>query len=213
MLNDADQLRCRFLPTDEVGFLYRRKTLHGTIIRTNPKRAVIRMNEDEYTVPYELLTPNPHNAAMRETKLENILSIAQNLFKTHRLKHWTFTFDHSIRRAGCCHFRTKCISISIHLALTASDADIRDTILHEIAHALVGKKHNHDEAWRAKAIEIGGTAERCHRLKLAPPRYSVTCKNHCWTRTSERRNPRLVCRKCGGKLVYSRYEAITATPV
>jgi hypothetical protein len=36
---------------------------------------------------------------------------------------------------------------------------IRDTILHEVAHALVGENHNHDEAWRAKAIELGATGE------------------------------------------------------
>ena len=42
-----------------------------------------------------------------------------------------------------------------------SDDEVLDTILHEIAHALVGPQHGHDAVWRAKAREIGCTGERC----------------------------------------------------
>lgn len=38
---------------------------------------------------------------------------------------------------------------------------IRDTILHEIAHALVGPNHCHDLVWKAKCLEIGATPRRC----------------------------------------------------
>jgi len=36
-----------------------------------------------------------------------------------------------------------------------SDELVRDTLLHEIAHALVGTAHGHDEVWKAKCLEIG----------------------------------------------------------
>ena len=39
-----------------------------------------------------------------------------------------------------------------------------ESLLHEIAHALVGRKHNHDAEWKAKAREIGCTGERTHWL-------------------------------------------------
>jgi hypothetical protein len=40
-----------------------------------------------------------------------------------------------------------------------SQARITDLILHEIAHALVGPSHGHDVTWKAKALEIGVSAE------------------------------------------------------
>jgi hypothetical protein len=36
-----------------------------------------------------------------------------------------------------------------------------DTILHEIAHALVGARHGHDRVWRATALRIGCSGTRC----------------------------------------------------
>lgn len=208
MLSEADQLRARFAPNDPVTFKYRRGTQEGTIVRTNPKRAVIRVEDGEYTVPYELLTARDRSDRKREQRMESILKLALGLMHEHGLKKWYFDFDHSTRRAGCCNYREKRISISFELARNGSDADIRDTILHEIAHALVGKKYNHDTVWKEKAREIGCSGKRCHRLVFSPPRYHVTCENRCWKHTAERRSRRLICRTCGGNLVYSPYSAV-----
>ncbi len=175
----------------------------GLIIRTNPKRAVVRIEEDEFTVPYERLIALGDAAEQREQRLNSILQLAWNLMDRHGLQGWRFQFDHSTRRAGCCNYHDQLISISFDLARSGSETDIRDTILHEIAHALVGKKHNHDAVWKDKAREIGGSGERTHRMEFSPPRWKVRCENHCWSHTAQRRNRRLVCRKCGGKLVYS----------
>jgi len=205
MLNKTDRLRARFAPNDLVAFKYRRGLLEGTLLRTNPKRAVVLVDGQEYTAPYECLIAENTVGRKHEERMEAIVRKAEDLLATHRLKKWTFAFDHSTRRAGCCNYRDKCISISFNLARNASDADIRDTILHEIAHALVGKKHNHDVVWKAKAKEIGCSGERTHRLVFSPPRYHVSCENKCWKQTAERRTPRLICRTCGGKLVYAPY--------
>lgn len=205
MITETDKLRARFAANDRVMFSYRNQQLIGTVLRTNPKRAVITVDEKAFSVPYERLQPIGYATEQREQRVDSILRLALVLMEENNLKGWRFRFDHSTRRAGCCNYRNKMISISFHLACTGKDADIRDTILHEIAHALVGKKHNHDAIWRAKAMEIGCSGERCHRLEFAPPRYQVRCENHCWTHTAQRRNPRLVCRKCGGRLVYSTY--------
>ncbi len=205
MLNQTDKLRSRFAPADTVGFKYRRGKLKGTLVRTNPKRAVVLVDGQEYTVPYELLLPVDGTQEEREVRMESILQMALTLMTDHGLKKWRFQFDHSTRRAGCCNYRKKLISISFDLARNASDDDIRDTILHEIAHALVGRKYNHDAVWKARAKEIGCSGERTHRLVFSLPRYSVACENQCWTHTAERRNIRLICRTCGGKLVYSPY--------
>jgi predicted SprT family Zn-dependent metalloprotease len=208
MLNPTDKLRARFAPNDPVAFKYRRGTLEGTLVRTNPKRAVVRVDAEEYTVPYEFLISRDRLDRHREERMETILQLAMDLIRQNELHEWRFRFDHSTRRAGCCNFHDKLISISFELARNASDKDIRDTVLHEIAHALVGKQHNHDAVWKAKAREIGCSGERTHRLVFSLPRYHVTCENRCWKHTAERRQRRLVCRTCGGKLVYTPYCAL-----
>ena len=207
MLNQADKLRARFAPDDPVRFECRRKIMEGKLIRTNPTRAIIQVDNEEYHVPYECLISTGDTGQQREERMEAILKLALGLMHEHGLKKWQFKFDHSTRRAGCCTYHDKRISISFDLARNASDEDIRDTLLHEIAHALVGKKHNHDAVWKAKARAIGCTGERTHKLQFARARYSVSCENNCWTQTAERRNTRLLCRTCGGKLIYSPFSA------
>jgi predicted SprT family Zn-dependent metalloprotease len=205
MLEMADQLRARFAANDPVRFKYRRRILEGVILRTNPKRAVVCVGKQEYTVPYELLFPMAEDSEERERRIESVLKQAEELLKLHGLKKWQFKFDQSTRRAGCCNYRDKTISIAFDLARSGSNADIHDTILHEIAHALVGKKHNHDAVWKAKAMEIGCSGERTHKLTFVLPRWNVTCGNSCWTYTAARQNSKLICRTCGSKLVYSAF--------
>jgi predicted SprT family Zn-dependent metalloprotease len=205
MLSQDDQLRARFAANDRVTFNYRRKLVEGVLIRTNPSRALVRVGEEEFTVPYANLGIDESVARQRQQRIESFHEMALQTMRNHGLSKWRFQFDHSTRRAGCCNYHDRLISISFDLARNGSDADIRDTILHEIAHALVGKKHNHDAVWKAKAKKIGCSGERTHRLELAPPRYHVRCENDCWTHTAQRKTRRLVCRTCGGKLVYSTY--------
>ena len=205
MLSEVDRLRASFAPNDPVEFGYHDYLLKGTIVRLNPKRAVVRVDDEQFTVPYERLKMVSNLSKERLIKIEAVHQSAIDLMLKHGLKKWRFQFDSSTRRAGCCNYSNKMISLSFNLAQNGSDEDIRDTILHEIAHALVGKKHNHDTVWKEKAIEIGCSGKRTHTLEFVQPRWSVTCINRCWTHTAQQRNARLVCRKCGGKLIYSPY--------
>lgn len=205
MLTPDEQHRACIGTGDTVAFHYRGRKRKGVVVRTNPTRAIIRTDDEDYTVPYERLLPEEHLADERVRRIESIKGTAQQLMAQHGLEKWRFRFDHATRRAGACNYRDKVISISFDLARNGSEEDIRDTILHEIAHALVGRKHNHNAVWQAKAREIGCSGERTHRLEFSPPKWRVRCANRCWESTAQRRNHRLVCRQCGGKLVYSAY--------
>jgi hypothetical protein len=61
--------------------------------------------------------------------------------------------------AGGCFYERKYIYISVLAVQTYSPAQIKDVILHEIAHALVPQPiagtAAHGEAWQIKAVEIG----------------------------------------------------------
>jgi len=207
MTSEIAKLKSRFAAGDAVQFKYRRRMVAGVVVRTNPKRAVVRVGGEEFAVPYELLVPESSLAAKRQRKIEAVHALAVHLIAQHGLDGWGFGFDDSTRRAGCCNYRDQRITIAFELARNGSDADIRDTVLHEIAHALVGRKHHHDKVWKAKARAIGCSGERTHKLQFSAPRWSVTCENRCWTHTAQQRNPRLICGKCGTRLVYSPHPA------
>lgn len=91
-------------------------------------------------------------------------------------KGWKVAWDNGKRRAGACHYGTRTISLSRHILPLASDEEIRETILHEIAHALT-PGHSHDGVWRAKLIEMGGTGARTHKMETPKGRYELICKN------------------------------------
>lgn len=205
MISSADKLRAQFAPGDPVRFGFQEFLLKGTVIRLNPKRVVVQVDDEKFNVPYERLKNECPNVDDRIARIESVYQSASRLLQKHGLQDWQFNFDHSTRRAGACYFRNKLITLSFHLARSGTNTDIQDTLLHEIAHALVGREHHHDAVWKAKAQEIGCTGERTHSLQFAPPRWNVTCENHCWTQTAQQRNQKLICRTCGSKLVYSPY--------
>lgn len=89
--------------------------------------------------------------------------LAEGLMADHGLpaSGWTFTFDSAERRMGVCRYQSRSIGISRLFAAEASEREVRDVALHEIAHALVGPGHKHDHVWKAKARQIGATPKSC----------------------------------------------------
>ncbi|WP_028659431.1 SprT-like domain-containing protein [Nocardioides insulae] len=94
-------------------------------------------------------------------ELNAAYDLACALLVEHGLAHWQVTFDAAKRRAGVCDFAERRIGLSAPLTRLHDDAQVRDTILHEIAHALAGPRHAHDQHWRRIAIAIGSSGDRC----------------------------------------------------
>jgi hypothetical protein len=118
-----------------------------------------------------------------------------------------FQFDNGTKRAGCCQYATQVIALSYEFARRAPAEDLTDTLLHVIAHALVGKVHHRDDVWRAKALEIGCSGRRCHDLQFTSPRDIVPWEHRCWIATAERRKREVRCKQCRGKGVSATYTA------
>lgn len=118
----------------------------------------------------------------------------------HGLIGWSLCYDRAKRRLGQCRYRTKQISLSSHMVKGDSDANIRDTLLHEIAHALVGHRAGHGLVWRAKAIEIGCTGERCGHIETvveAKYIYKCACREIRRHKKTNKDYTRRYCKRCG----------------
>lgn len=122
-------------------------------------------------------------------KLTQTYALAARLMDEHGLvsQGWKFNFSTSKHRVAVCKHDEKLIEYSMHYITKSPIDDIRDTILHEIAHALVGPGHGHDIVWRHKCVEIGARPERLageNTQSTAKPNYVLQCPdcNTRWTR-------------------------------
>ena len=93
--------------------------------------------------------------------LRDAFAMAEYLLEVHGLDDWDVAYDNAKLRAGICRFSDRVLGLSAPLTAVHSEEDVRDTILHEIAHALVGPRHGHDAVWREQARAIGCSGERC----------------------------------------------------
>lgn len=123
-------------------------------------------------------------------------------------KGWKFRWDNAKRRFGICIYskfdsgRGGIIGLSQYLVDLNNEENVVDTILHEIAHALVGRGHGHDAIWKAKAIEIGCDGQRCYSgedVNTPKPKYKGVCCNGHESFRHRKPNQKLSCGKCSRK--------------
>jgi predicted SprT family Zn-dependent metalloprotease len=104
-------------------------------------------------------------------------TLARSLMNAHGLEHWRFAFGRGKNRLGCCDYTTRTISLSADYVDLNPEPLIRNTILHEIAHALTpGAKHG--PVWKSMCLRIGARAERLARASevvMSPSKYVLAC--------------------------------------
>jgi predicted SprT family Zn-dependent metalloprotease len=130
--------------------------------------------------------------------LQDARDLAVRLMRHHRLiPKWSFQFDRSKVRFGKCDYANRVISLSRYLVELNSEHDVRDTILHEIAHALAPRGAGHGKAWRAVARSIGCAAARCYGEDIVcpAPRFKGTCPK-CRRVIFRHRRTRIACGRC-----------------
>lgn len=132
--------------------------------------------------------------------LKALQAFAEGKLREHGLheRGWRFQFDHARQRFGACRYGRRLITVSRHLAALNDEAECRDTVLHEIAHALAGRAAGHGPAWKQTCRRVGARPERCYDARAVtrpPPNYWGVCPN-CTHRTPYYRRPRTP-RACG----------------
>ncbi len=95
-------------------------------------------------------------AKLSATKLSVAEAMAIATMARHiDLNVWGFRFDNGKRRAGQCNYTERVISISKHLVAHHSLDEVQQVVLHEIAHALVGKAAGHGPLFKKQAAALG----------------------------------------------------------
>ena len=158
LVTPQDKARSDYRMGDKVTFTSPDGPRRGEIVKLNPKRAKVRCEKTCWNVPYGLLRwVGGESARNGAERLNNVAEMARRLMEEHGLADWTLAFVEAKRRLGDCHFGDRVIRISRAHALEGSEEQIRDTVLHEIAHAIAGPEAGHGPLWKATARRIGAT--------------------------------------------------------
>jgi predicted SprT family Zn-dependent metalloprotease len=141
-------------------------------------------------------------------QFREVRKLALDLLAQHGLRDWSFAFNWRKRSMGLCVFKNRRIELSVYFVERNNYEEILDTILHEIAHALVGPSHGHDGVWKRKCLEIGARPVRCGDAVMPQGRWHAACKR-CGKQFHRHRRPKRIkgwfCQECGpeaGKLVW-----------
>lgn len=106
--------------------------------------------------------------------------LANDLMRKHDLTGWSFGFDRAVTRLGACHYHKRMITLSSVVLRNMTDAQVKNTILHEIAHAKAGHAAGHGPVWRSICLSIGGDGKRCGdagvSVREQEAKYAIYCK-------------------------------------
>ena len=191
-------------------------TRTGVVVTLRMRHAEVVADEGHrYTVPYGKITL-VRTTVRPDCTLTQVEELAAQLITKHQdrgtlPRGWRFGFDLAPARAGVCNFSAQRINLSVSYCLRATRAEIQDTILHEIAHAMVGPRHNHDAVWKSRAQMIGCSGERCHRVEHSAPRWIGECGcGQQWFRHRLQRKllSDRVCAKCRGVITWLENSAV-----
>jgi len=160
--------------------------------------------------------------------------LARTLMDRHGLtaRGWRFAWSRGKRELGACQIATRrnrvtgesetvrTIKLSRYLVAMNNDEEVRDTILHEIAHAIAGLEHGHDAHWQDVCRRIGAQPKRTagEEVNAVEPPYVITCSicrqvlQRRYKRIRAERLKQLYCGHCGpasnGKLRFAAARAI-----
>lgn len=132
---------------------------------------------------------------------------AREMLLRWNLHDWRFEWDNAKTRIGQCKSRRKVISLSRpFFERGLSDVEIKDTVLHEIAHALTPGA-GHGPKWRLMCLQVGARPERCADVPRIQGNWVATCWQ-CLRRVTYHRRPKVrrSCKKCSGGRFNDRFE-------
>lgn len=140
-------------------------------------------------------------------KLNLVKDLGLRLLSKHGLYYWSLRFNTSVKSYGRCNHTRKIIFISKKYIVNNTIEDIKNTILHEIAHALLPYHHKHDNVWRNKAIEIGCDGKIYVGENTIRPekKYKGICNTCNKTIKRHRRIFKLACGNCCQKYNNNKY--------
>lgn len=134
------------------------------------------------------------------TNLARIEARAAALFEEYGITGWTFGWDRAKSRRGVCNYTDRKITMSKALALLSTFEESEQTLIHEVAHAIVGSGHGHGPVWRRQARAMGHSGSRTSRRAVEVPKtYTGRCPNGHESGRHRRPKQPVSCGRCSSR--------------
>jgi predicted SprT family Zn-dependent metalloprotease len=168
------------------------------------------MGQKKQTVPVPVMKHALHQPTEAEFKqrTEWAASLVATIFQRCGLTDWRLTWDNrSKTRAGLCSYASRSLTLSTAFVARCPAQDIQQTLLHEVAHAVVGAAHHHhDQVWCQAAQQLGCQDDKCQPVQIMRAPFVLTCMQRCFHSPRMKRSWKTIeskkCSKCGGTLQY-----------
>lgn len=131
--------------------------------------------------------------------LQEAETLALETMQKYGLDDWHFEWTRAKSFIGDCSHSVKRLRLSKPLTEANDVPVILDTVLHEIAHALVGPGVKHGPEWKAMARKLGAHPRHAaERGTVAAPPKRYRADHHCGRTFRRDRMPssNLYCSKC-----------------
>lgn len=107
--------------------------------------------------------------------LDKAADLARDLMDSYDFAHWDFAFDRAKTRHGQCDYNRQRITLSRYFVEMNSETLVRETILHEIAHAIAGGQAGHGPQWQTVARNLGVRPVARKASAMPKGRYKGVC--------------------------------------
>lgn len=109
------------------------------------------------------------------------IALAKELLNEHGYGHVPIRITNAKRQCGSVHWKrdktVKYMSLSSNHISLNDEREVRETILHEIAHMIAGSKAGHGRIWKLVALRIGANPSATSKEAVTPPgRYKCICQ-------------------------------------
>ncbi|HPQ80046.1 MAG TPA: SprT-like domain-containing protein [Candidatus Dojkabacteria bacterium] len=119
---------------------------------------------------------------------------------------WTFEWSNTKRTIGDCNFKAHTIRISRFYLPLMSEEELKDTFLHELAHALLGMGYGHNQMFYDMCRKVGcKNPNKDVDVPLHNYRFKAVCSRCGFTTFKNRRNVNGACPKCCNGVYNKKY--------
>ncbi len=130
-----------------------------------------------------------------------VVQLGRKYLDHHGLDNWEIGFQNKYQHHLATTFHVpKIIKFTKWYVEYNSYKEIYQTLLHEIAHALVGMGLGHGAVWKAKALEIGVVNPSAFKdrstFNMRPAKYTGKCNCYSKFTAQRKRKTNGVCRTC-----------------
>jgi len=142
--------------------------------------------------------------------LSQALKQGRELLNDVGVTDFALGFDRAKTRAGQCSHSRRTITLSEHFVQLNDWERVRNTVLHEAAHALAGAGAGHGYKWVIQCRNLGIDPQRCFTLEttampegnviVSCPTHGELARQHRMPKSNARTYK--VCRKCRERLTY-----------